>query len=394
MTGRRRTDAQPTSGVWHQIAVEYDKNQTGGNAIVLYVDGVLQTPTWNLSSATNTNSFGNNPVYLLSRGGSSQFTSGTISDFRIYDGALTEDQIQQTYNDTMLASPASISYVQGNYADPQSSQTSVSVRFNSAQTAGDLNVVVVGWKDSHSSVSQITDTAGNTYTRGVGPTVLNESPQAIYYARNIASAGGANTVTVTFSSSASRPDVRIAEYSGADPSNPVDVTAAASGVGMNSSSGTATTTNANDLILGADLVQSITSGPGSGFTKRLLSSPQGNILEDQSVSSTGSYAATAPLLPSSRWIMQMMALRARGPVLQSITVTPANPSIAVGAHQQFTATGNYSDGSHQNLTNSATWTSSNQSVATVNSSGYATGVVRPESRRSRRPLARSPEPRR
>ncbi len=369
--------AQPSSGGWHQIAVVYDKSQTGGNAINLYIDGVQQAPTWNLASATNTNSFGNNPIHLLSRGGSSHFTSGTISDFRIYDGALSGDEIQQTYNETMLASPASISYVQGNYADPQTSQTSLGVRFNSAQTAGDLNVVVIGWKDSHATISRVTDTTGNVYTRAVGPTVLNGmASQAIYYAKNIAAAGaGANTVTVTFSASATKPDVRISEYAGADPSNPVDVTAASTGSGRTASSGSATTTNANDLVLGANVVLSITSGPGSGYTKRLLSSPQGNILEDQSVSTTGSYSATAPLVLSGRWIMQMIAFRSRGPVLQSITVTPANPSISTGGHQQFTATGNYSDGSHQNLTSSATWSSSNQSVATINATGYATGVA-------------------
>ena len=60
--------------------------------------------------------------------------------------------------------------------------------------------------------------------------------------------------------------------------------------------------------------------------------------------------------------------------LTSITVTPANPSIITGALQQFVATGTYSDGSTQNLTSQATWTSSNPGVATINASGLATGV--------------------
>ena len=41
--------------------------------------------------------------------------------------------------------------------------------------------------------------------------------------------------------------------------------------------------------------------------------------------------------------------------LQSIAVTPANPSIAKGPTQQFTATGTYSDSSTQNLTSQVTW---------------------------------------
>src|SRR5205823_12438252 len=43
--------------------------------------------------------------------------------------------------------------------------------------------------------------------------------------------------------------------------------------------------------------------------------------------------------------------------------------------QQFTATGTYSDGSIQNLTNAVSWASSNTSVATVTSGGLATGLA-------------------
>jgi hypothetical protein len=370
--------SQPSSGVWHHLAIVYDKSQTGGNAVAFYVDGALQNPSWNVSSATNTNNFGNDPVYLLSRGGTAQFSSGTISDFRIYGSPLTGEQVQQIYDDTNMASPAPIGYVQGNYADPQTMQSTVNVGFNSAQNTGDLNVVVVGWKDSTATIRQVTDSKGNVYTRAVGPTVINGiASQSIYYAKNIVGAGaGTNTISVTFSTSARHPDIRIAEYSGADPTNPIDVTAANSGNGRTSSSGSARTTNASDLILGANLVQSITSGPGTGFTKRLLSAPQGNIAEDQMVSTTGRYAASAPIMPSARWIMQMIAIRTpSSPVLVSISVTPTNPSISVGAHQQFTATGAYSDGSHQDLTTSATWTSSSPSIATISSTGLATGVA-------------------
>jgi len=61
--------------------------------------------------------------------------------------------------------------------------------------------------------------------------------------------------------------------------------------------------------------------------------------------------------------------------LVSIAVTPANPSIAKGSTQQFTATGTYTDASTQNLTSSVSWASSNTSVATITSGGLATGVA-------------------
>jgi uncharacterized protein YjdB len=60
--------------------------------------------------------------------------------------------------------------------------------------------------------------------------------------------------------------------------------------------------------------------------------------------------------------------------LNSITVTPASPSIDVGTQQQFTATGNFSDGTTQDVSNLSAWTSSATSIATVTSnSGLATG---------------------
>ena len=61
--------------------------------------------------------------------------------------------------------------------------------------------------------------------------------------------------------------------------------------------------------------------------------------------------------------------------LTSIAVTPANPSIAAGASQQFTATGTYSDNSTQDITASVTWTSSDTGKALVSSAGLATGVA-------------------
>src|SRR6202030_322060 len=178
----------------------------------------------------------------------------------------------------------------------QTSQTSVPVKFNSAQTPGDLNVVVVGWNDTTAAVNSVVDSSGNAYTLAVGPTAISGTlSQSIYYAKNIASAAaGTNTVTVTFTKAAAYPDIRILEYSGVDPNTPVDVTAANTGNSATSSSGSATTTNATDLIFGANIVTSVTSSPGSGFTSRLLTSPDGDIAEDEMVTSTGSYSATAP----------------------------------------------------------------------------------------------------
>jgi len=64
-----------------------------------------------------------------------------------------------------------------------------------------------------------------------------------------------------------------------------------------------------------------------------------------------------------------------GATLTSIEVTPANPSIALGKTQQFTATGTYSDSTTQNLTKSVTWDSSSKSVATISNAVGSNGLA-------------------
>ena len=61
--------------------------------------------------------------------------------------------------------------------------------------------------------------------------------------------------------------------------------------------------------------------------------------------------------------------------LYSIDVTPSSSTINVGGKTQYTATGVYSDTTNANLTDNATWKSSNTSVVTINSLGLATGVA-------------------
>ena len=60
-----------------------------------------------------------------------------------------------------LLAASTITYVQGNYSDPQTPQTTVTASFTKAQGAGDLNVVVVGWNDTAAAVSTVTDKSGN-----------------------------------------------------------------------------------------------------------------------------------------------------------------------------------------------------------------------------------------
>jgi fibronectin type 3 domain-containing protein len=230
---------------------------------------------------------------------------------------------------TPALAQSAIAFVQGNYATPQSPQASVAVTYTVAQTAGNLNVVVVGWNDTTSQVQSVADSSGNVYVRAVGPTVQSGlGTQSIYYAANVAaSAAGANTVTVLFNTPANYVDVRIAEYRGIDSVTPVDVVAGSQGSGATSNSGFVTTTNANDLLVGANLVSYLTTAAGAGYTNRMITSPDGDILEDRIVTAVGSYNATASV-SGGVWVMQMVAFRAAG---SSIDAQPPTAPSALAA---------------------------------------------------------------
>ena len=192
-----------------------------------------------------------------------------------------------------------------------SSVSTVAATFSAAQTAGDLIVVAVGWGSSMATAT-VTDSAGNSYSVASPALVATGASftQEMFYAPNIKSAGaGANTVTVTFSTAVPYTDVRVAEYSNVIETSPIDVVApggeATNGPAL--SSGNATTTNANDLLVAASYCNTTVIGVGGGYTQRVLS--DGNNIQDEVVSTTGTYNATATQVGSGFWITQMVAFK-------------------------------------------------------------------------------------
>jgi uncharacterized protein (TIGR03437 family) len=101
--------AQPSSGVWHHLAAVYNtKGQIGTRETALYIDGVLQGTTRNYANADNRGNFGNNEMYLFSRGGVQQFTAATVDELRIYSRALSKTEIQADMNTAVRSyAPAS-----------------------------------------------------------------------------------------------------------------------------------------------------------------------------------------------------------------------------------------------------------------------------------------------
>ena len=233
-----------------------------------------------------------------------------------------------------LVSAAAV-FVQQNYATPQTPRVSVGVTYNSAQSAGNLNVVAIGWNDTISNITSVADSAGNTYQVAVATFRGNGLSQAIYYAANIRSAAaGSNTVTVTFNQAAVYVDVRIAEYSGLATTSPFDVgRSATAGNSGTASSGSVTTSTTNELLIGAGMTVHRFTGAGTNYTLRVITSPDADIFEDRSVSASGSYAATASV--NGAWVMQIAAFKVSSgtpdttPPTVSVT-SPANGASVLG----------------------------------------------------------------
>ena len=71
-------------------------------------------------------------------------------------------------------------------------------------------------------------------------------------------------------------------------------------------SGTITTTNSTDLLFGGG-ASAIFVRPGTGYTERSMF--EGNLTEDEVVSATGTYSATASNWGRAAWAMQLVAFK-------------------------------------------------------------------------------------
>jgi uncharacterized protein YjdB len=90
---------------------------------------------------------------------------------------------------------------------------------------------------------------------------------------------------------------------------------------------------------------------------------------------TGSNTGVATITAAYGGQSGTATLTVTAATLVSLAVTPPNPSIAKGLNQQFAATGTYSDNTTQDLTASAAWSSSNNTIATISSAVGTEGLA-------------------
>jgi Bacterial Ig-like domain (group 2) len=141
------------------------------------------------------------------------------------------------------------------------------------------------------------------------------------------------------------------------------------------------TPNSVSLQIGATQQFTATGSYNDGSTANITSSVAWASSTPGVASVSAAGVATAVAAGSAAITAATSGVTGTGPVavvprlLTGVSISPTSAlNLMMGATQQFTATGTYNYGPSGNITNSATWTSSTPTVATVNAAGLATAV--------------------
>jgi len=237
--------------------------------------------------------------------------------------------------------PSTLEFIQniGVNTNFTSSTTSLSITVPTGASVAKGHAIIVELSRApKAGTVSATDTAGNVYH--VDQDVLNQatgSPNqgvrtVILSSEGVSPLASGNTITVTFPAVKAKA-ISAAEFCGIDAVSPVDVTKQGKGSssgGAVSTAGTAVTSHANDLLIGAVGVQGFLDGsqpstagflPGAGYTPLAFTgTPSGNsgnhnvtlFPEYKIVSSTGNYQADGTLTTNAggQWAAALVAYKA------------------------------------------------------------------------------------
>jgi hypothetical protein len=184
-------------------------------------------------------------------------------------------------------------------------------------------------------------------------------------------AAGSTTITASYSGKFASTPLTVTDatlqtiaITPASPGIAVDTALQFTAIGTYSDSSTFDLTSLVDWTSSNNAVATISN---TGFTKGVATSV-GNGITTIKASITDSYAGD---------IEDDTTLTVTSAKLTSITVQPTNATISLGTTQQYTAQGNFSDGSAQDLTDQVIWRSSNKINAVISNAAGSKGLLTP-----------------
>jgi trimeric autotransporter adhesin len=184
-------------------------------------------------------------------------------------------------------------------------------------------------------------------------------------------AAGVRTGTLTISDGVGTPEVISLMGTGAEASGLVSIaiTPANPSIADGQSEQFTATGTYIDPAQTANLTSSVTWSTGSASYATISNTVGSQGLATSVAQGTTTVTATLGAIQGAT------TLTVTAPALVSIAVTPADPSVLPATKEQLTATGTYSNGSMQDLTTTATWTSSATGVATISNASGSQGLA-------------------
>ena len=369
---------------------------TISGANVSGINFTAQLITWSISGATSPSSGGGGATVTLSGPASATVTadsSGNYSFSGLANGTYTVTPSKSGYTfappnqavtisganvsginfTAQVVTPPGIHVVQAAGNGSVVSVAAISTTFASDNTAGNV-LIVVGSAARPSGTISISDSAGNTYVPAIGP-VTDTAQDATAYIWYVPSArSGANTVTLTPSSSGAM-EIHISEWSGLSSISPLDQIASATGLGTDVSSGSKTPAVDGELIFGYALTFN-TATAGTGFTS--LSLVDGDLDEYAIQPAAGSVAATFTQT-SGTWFALMATFKPAGsapPPDFTLAATPTSQTVNPGGSTSYTVTvgavNGFADTVNLSVTGLPAGASALFTPATVTGAGNAT----------------------
>jgi hypothetical protein len=208
----------------------------------------------------------------------------------------------------------------------------------SAITAGDRLVVMAGvWSSGRATISGVTDTAGNTYTKATSVTASDDTQLSVWTAPVTAGGGTKPTITVTATGSADVGGAAL-EYAGlSTAAGATSIDASKTSTGTSTSSGyvtsgpTAALTDDNELALGfyADSGFGRTLSADSGYAERVNVSPTSDmefVAEDAVFGRGDTPAARVSTGASTPWTMATVVFKSAAPSPPALSVSPSSLS--------------------------------------------------------------------
>jgi N,N-dimethylformamidase beta subunit-like protein/uncharacterized protein DUF4082/concanavalin A-like lectin/glucanase superfamily protein/fibronectin type III domain protein/Big-like domain-containing protein/BACON domain-containing protein len=316
-----------------QATVRWTAPSDGGRTITRYtvtpyVGGVAQTSTPVTGSPAPTTA----TVTGLANGTSYTFTVKATNS--IGDGPESAPSNAVTPN----AAPRFVQRV-----STRGAGSSVQLTPSSAVAVGDRMVVTTGaWSSGGATISGVTDSAGNTYTKATSVKAPDNTELSVWSAPITAGDGTKPTITVTATGSGDigAAALEYANVTTATGAAAIDQAKTAvgttSGAGTVSSGATSPLTAGNELELGfyVDSGFGNTLGADPSFTERVNVSPTGD-MEFEAQDAIGNLgdtpAAHVATGASTPWAMATVVFKSGAPSPPTLAVSPASLSFSATA---------------------------------------------------------------